>query len=80
MALTAIPPTVRGNNSLYLCKPLCLYAQFLASLLRLYTYILLLLALMMVFGDVGTYHRVKAFTKAPGPTTGYQSLVTTYLG
>lgn len=79
-ALTAISPTVWGNNSLCLCKPLCPCTQFLAPLLRLYTYILLLLALMMFFAGVDTYHRVKSFAKATGPTTGYQFLIITYLG
>lgn len=32
---------------------------------------------MVFFGGVDTYHPAKAFTKATGPTTGYQSLITT---
>lgn len=44
--------------------------QFLASLVRLYTCKLLLLALMIFFGGVDTYHQVRAYnSKATGLST-----------
>lgn len=63
--------TVWGNNSLYLHKSLVpMLIQFLASLVRLYTCKLLLLALMIFFGGVDTYHQVRAYnSKVTGLST-----------